>query len=314
MMYPAKSLHTAARRYCLERGARLRRRAILERWRAPAVQAMPIPDAFGVAGVPDGILWHLDQWTPGDHEAPEDVRARILAASHVLSSEVTIPPAVLLACETEGQRFRRFVEPRRIDELPAVEPLGFCRSLSAAKSPRVRAQLAARWGIAPREHYCYPLIGRPPSEMLALQSEYCYLEVPPAALQEMLYRHGVTKVWVVTEFGPSAQEPDKELDTDRFDLAEVMGSGVESYAASKEDDWLIYVSHEHSITFAGAWLGAAVPEFWPAWSRRTYVDYMYTGQMRAAPELQAADHWCWFLEESAAGGRRCAGTRRWSGS
>lgn len=299
-MHPAKALHTAARRYCVERGARLRRQGILERWRHPATQGRPMPDTFWVAGVPDGILRGLEQWAPGDREALEDVRVRVLAAGDVPTAEQTATPGMAAALARERQRFRRFVEHLRVDELPAVEPLGFRRPLSPARSRRVRAQLAARWGVAPREHYWHPLIEETlPPDILALQSEYCYLEVSPTALQDTLYRHGVTKVWVVKEFGPTAQEPDEELDTDRFDLAEATGGGVESYAASKEDDWLIYVSHEHSITFAGAWLVAAVPEFWPAWSRRTYVDYMYTGQMYAAPELQAADGRFWFREPVA---------------
>jgi len=189
-----------------------------------------------------------------------------------------------------------------VDALPAVDPLGFCRPLSPTKSRRVRAQLAACWGIAPREHYWHPLIGEPPPGMLALQRDYCYLEVPPAVLEEALYHHGVTKLWVVTEFGPSEAEPDRELDTDRFDLAEAMSAGMESYTASKKGDWLIYVSHEYSITFAGDWLVAAVQELWPAWPRRISADYTYTYQMHASPELQAADHQFWFFDEEAVTG------------
>lgn len=132
--------------------------------------------------------------------------------------------------------------------------------------------------------------------MLALQSEYFYLEVPPAALQAALYRHGVAALSVVNEFWRRGSHPKWELNTDRFDLAELMYGGLETYASSKEDDWLIYVSHEHSITFAGAWLVDAIEQIWPAWSHRRYAGYEYTGAMLADPALLADPSPLWFLQ------------------
>jgi len=288
-------------------GAPHRRAALL---RGPICPAAPagLPRALAPPGRTidigtrslHGCLRQLEQWTPGEHDPVEAVRARILTLSDVPTPALTAPLGMIARAALERERFRRYVQQLAVEMLPTIEPLGFCRPLSVTKSRRVRAQLAERWGIAPREHYWYPLIEElMPLTMLALQSEYCYLEVPPAALQDVLYRHGVTKLWVVTEFGPSEAEPDRELDTDRFDLAVVMGGGVERYATAKEGDWLIYVSHEHSITFAGDWLVAAVQELWPAWPRRIYTDYTYTYQMHASPELQAADHHFWFFDEEA---------------
>jgi hypothetical protein len=43
--------------------------------------------------------------------------------------------------------------------------------------------------------------------------------------------------------------------------------GLETYWSSRHLDWLIYCSHEDSITFAGAWLVAAIQQAWPTWQQ-----------------------------------------------
>jgi hypothetical protein len=39
--------------------------------------------------------------------------------------------------------------------------------------------------------------------------------------------------------------------------------------------WLIYASHERSITLAGTWLIAAVQEIWPRWDEHLYTGWEY---------------------------------------
>ena len=47
------------------------------------------------------------------------------------------------------------------------------------------------------------------------------------------------------------------------------GSG-EQYSTSEPSDWLVYASHESSITIAGDWLTAIFKEKWPEWMQHTY--------------------------------------------
>jgi hypothetical protein len=47
------------------------------------------------------------------------------------------------------------------------------------------------------------------------------------------------------------------------------------YWSSRELDWLIYLSHEESLTFAGRWLVEAIKEALPNWRERLYTAYGY---------------------------------------
>jgi hypothetical protein len=40
-------------------------------------------------------------------------------------------------------------------------------------------------------------------------------------------------------------------------------------------DWLIYASHESSITVAGDWLLEAVKAEWPEWEQHLYTGWDY---------------------------------------
>ncbi len=53
------------------------------------------------------------------------------------------------------------------------------------------------------------------------------------------------------------------------------GPPVEAYWTSGRMDWLIYISHESSVTVAGDWLIGAVKEAWPDWERHLYTDWDY---------------------------------------
>ncbi len=61
-------------------------------------------------------------------------------------------------------------------------------------------------------------------------------------------------------------------------LLEPEYDGREGYWTSEGMDWLLYASHEGSITVAGDWLLEAVKSIWPAWRK-----HLYTGWDRQPP-------------------------------
>jgi len=71
-------------------------------------------------------------------------------------------------------------------------------------------------------------------------------------------------VWQIDESG---FDPEFEMDPR---LCSFVRRG-ETYWSSGELDWLVYSSHEESITFAGRWLVGAVKAAWPTWSERLYT-------------------------------------------
>jgi hypothetical protein len=75
------------------------------------------------------------------------------------------------------------------------------------------------------------------------------------ALAGILREHGVRRVWDLNEM---RLDPEYALDLDLCRFGE-----VEHYCASERLDWVVYVSHESSSTFAGGWLVDAVKGAWP---------------------------------------------------
>ena len=61
-----------------------------------------------------------------------------------------------------------------------------------------------------------------------------------------------------------------EMDTELLDLCY---DGTEGYWTSESMDWLIYASHESSLTVAGEWLVAAIKARWPRWKEHLYTTY-----------------------------------------
>lgn len=123
------------------------------------------------------------------------------------------------------------------------------------------------WGVQERR-YWHPLIRLDlPPNVIALQQAWFDDAVPLATLHHILEEHGVTRFWELREYGPEYE----------LDLAEMEAAytEAESYWTSGTMDWLIYASHESSITVAGAWLISKVEAAWPAWEQHVYTGWDY---------------------------------------
>ncbi len=106
-----------------------------------------------------------------------------------------------------------------------------------------------------------------PDDVLVLQERHFYTDLGVDALCDILRMRGITRLFELAEHHWS---PELEVDVE---LCYFVGS--EKIWTSRSFDWLIYISHESSITFAGEWLVAAVKQAWPRWERRIYTDYIY---------------------------------------
>lgn len=90
------------------------------------------------------------------------------------------------------------------------------------------------------------------------QSRY----VTPDRLGVLLAERNVTRVWELREYGP-----EYELDAAVFEPAY---NGAEGFWTSPTHDWIIYASHEASIT-VGGWMLAEVKRIWPEWERHIWT-------------------------------------------
>lgn len=86
--------------------------------------------------------------------------------------------------------------------------------------------------------------------------------MPYDQLRTILIKHGVQRVWELREYGPE-YEQDVLLLTPRY-------NGGESYWSWADLDWIIYASHEASVTIGG-WLVREIQAVWPAWKAHVWT-------------------------------------------
>ncbi|HEU5377623.1 MAG TPA: hypothetical protein VFV38_19540 [Ktedonobacteraceae bacterium] len=120
----------------------------------------------------------------------------------------------------------------------------------------------------------YPLSDGPrriplPPHVIALQEDWFAYRIAPETLREILRRHNVTRVWMLSQ-GPVPEQYEMDV---AWMVAEP--GPLEHCWTSESMDWLIYTSHEHSITLGGQWLLQEVKQHWPQWEEHLYVDYYY---------------------------------------
>jgi len=105
-------------------------------------------------------------------------------------------------------------------------------------------------------------------DVVVFQQAWFDAALSPAALQGILARRGVARVWELRELGH-----DYEIDLADMEPAY---TGAEGYWTTGSMDWLIYASHESSITIAGEWLIEEVKAIWPGWEQHMYDGWDYS--------------------------------------
>ena len=146
-------------------------------------------------------------------------------------------------------------------DLADVEPLPYRRVLSDDEEAREWRAVSNRWGIGPG--YWYPLSDPtvPGLELMAFDAPEFRRDVG-IALRELLVAQGLRRVLEFREGGPA-----REL---ALELLDPLYDGLEGFWTARGADWIIYASHETSMTVGGAWLIEALKARWPAWQRHVW--------------------------------------------
>jgi hypothetical protein len=139
------------------------------------------------------------------------------------------------------------------------------RQLSKEEITRLNDQIRSTWGRT--THYWWPLDGQRPSNAEAFQTEYFQQELGHETLRDILVSHGVAHVSELIEGGDGRKISLKEF--------EPYYSGLESFWTSDSFDWVIYASHESSITVVGKWLLPAIQAAWPNGQARVWTTPFY---------------------------------------
>ncbi len=277
MMTPAQDLHTAARHYCMDRSSMWRSYYNEERDQRESDGLYP-PGAYSYLAedyevfprynVLAAILVEVERITPDDVRTADQMRSLLVSAGRTAESPFTQEPDNEIekrVIAEERELFCGYISRISEDELRSVEPLPYRRVLSSEESQRLGSQLNQRWGVD-REDYWHPLISEelPPS-VVAFDAHSVQEQVPLAALHDILDRRGIRRLWELHEYGA-----EYEIDLELF--APVY-TGSEGYWTAGEMDWLMYASHEGSLTIAGDWLIEEVRAAWPEWEQHLYAPY-----------------------------------------
>jgi hypothetical protein len=280
------ALHTAARRFCQERFSywlqvyeELQRR---ENWKVEKLfePGWDYSDeayrTFPRYRIAKAIQVEVERLIVDSGISLDELRARLLRACDVaearLESELKKPIAQK-ALQEEGEDYNAYIQVVRPNDLANIEPLPFRRVIAQSESRRLWNQLKKVWGID--GSYWFPLKkGSIPQNIIAFHTDYFDAMGGLALLREALQRCGIARVFQLHEFG----DPDYEVELGA--LKPDYGDGGESYCTSAESDWIVYGSHESSITVCGDWLIQSFRERWPGCDDRTYRGPFSTEDLR----------------------------------
>ena len=151
-------------------------------------------------------------------------------------------------------------DPLTDSDLQSVQPLEYQRVLSQSESESVWARLRERWQIT--DGYWFPLAECSLSDVAAFQDRYFNEFCLSFNLVDLLSSRGVSRVWELREYGPE-YEQDVSLFGPNY-------NGAEGYWSSGDLDWIVYASHENSITIGG-WLLTEIKDQWLEWKQRIWM-------------------------------------------
>jgi len=136
-----------------------------------------------------------------------------------------------------------------------VEPLFYRHSLSQQEISIYWARLVERFDIS--KGFCWsPIDGIVRPTALIFTVEAFEKAIPPQKLRDILASHGINRVLELRE-----NSEDCWLDLSEFEAYYNMAEG---FWSSQSLDWIIYASHESSISIGG-WLSTEIKQAWPDW-------------------------------------------------
>ena len=258
-------LHNAARRYCIDQHDEwVRRYAELSARRGEGMTLRAGTadysdeawDLFPRYHVWAAIQSDVERFVPGDFQSLEELRAMLEAAGETAQNSFTDfkHPIALRAGAEERGRFVEFARTADVARLAGLTRLPFRRGLGEAEHAALYAAFVRRWG----KWYGGQVDG-PEVHSDAVTIHVEAMEAPGAYdyLRRVLREHGAGRVLELREWGDGY-----ELETESVGFTY---NGAEGFWTAGEMEWMVYASHESSITFGGASLApamrAVVPEF-----------------------------------------------------
>lgn len=267
-MNAAVGLHTAARRYCLERHAYWCKRysEIVRKGGDRQRGYHYTPEAlatFPRYNVLNAIRIEIERIDPADLLDVDNTRQRLVLAGETAQDDFTARPIGEIDKRTmaeERTNFCRYIGSFEVSNLNSVENLPYRRVLTTQESRTIWSRLRSRWQI-PEGHW-FPLAECRLPDVVAFESKSFDDAVAYERLRDILASHGIERVRELREYGPEYEED--------LALFEPCYNGAEGFWSSGDLDWIIYASHENSVT-VGGWLLGELKAIWPSWQAHTWT-------------------------------------------
>jgi hypothetical protein len=262
-----ENLHTSIRRYCMERYCYWTKTygelVSAGKDRSGSEYTKEALYTFPRYNVLDAILVEVERHRPVDFTSLDEARRVFKAVAAEAQSIFTQPPngnVEQQAMNEEREALDNFIAKVTEDDLSLVEPLFYRRVLSADESAIIRDRLQMDWSVS--QGYWYPLADRKREDIEAFQDTYFEKEVGTEKLHTIFRLHGIETLWEMREDGINF-----ELELSVF---EPYYNGYEGYWCDATFEWVIYASHESSITIGG-WLLPEVKDVWSDWKERVWT-------------------------------------------
>ncbi len=254
-MSPAEALHTFARRYCAER---------FRRWTEEYSRLAEAgrdhrgtdytPEACGIFpryNVLRAILLDVEELDsenlPPVNQLRELLRTAGLNANTPFTGQYQNP----VAQQAETNERELFIEALgAANAVQLREPLPYRRVLRSSEVGLLRERLETTWG-APNG-YWYPLGPKTHASLVALEINKIDEPNLQDRIREFLRHTGIRRVYELRESG----RENYCLDAD---AAVFYYNGDEGFWTSDSDDWVVYCSHEQTITLGGTVARIAPP-------------------------------------------------------
>ena len=220
------------------------------------------------------MLVEIERLIPAELGSLEQVREPVIKSADkacgALMTEFKDQAAAIAVLKEELADLWRYLSAMREAELKAIEPLPYRRVLSEAESDQLWKRLQTRWDVR-KSLYWYPLSETSrQAEVIAFHRELWDARDADRLVRRFLDERRIERCIVLRE-----EPPDYEI---AASFAPKHYDGSESILTS-DFGWLLYASHESSLTVAGD-LADYFRHVWPDAAQVAYGGPFHTDDLR----------------------------------
>jgi hypothetical protein len=266
----SESLHAVARDYLMRR-----RDHWIDEYRPPisdrprgADYSDAAKDIYPRYPVLQAILDDVESFVGGDFSDLNEARQLLAEAGRTAENVFTDPPGGAIqqvAMAEERLLYVAYLDQVEIEDLLAAPRIPYRRTLRETEVESYLRTVEIRWEVTGRSWY--PLAGDRPAGVEVFDID----KVPGHNLDDVLDRAlgqlTVERAVEIREFGPS-READRPF-------LELFYNGAEGLFFDSSVSWLIYTSHEGTVTIGGDALIQAVTAEWPAWEAARWTGWTW---------------------------------------